>query len=137
MIMSLIVRFTTRRARPWDQPRSPAGYASQLAHAREEHRYWDTSARSADTSSPAFCAGLHKPRGQSIAEKMLFMVAAMAAGMERDLIRERTLDGLAAAGRKAEASRLPPSPSICGLAGPPSTGRWSRIRSRRRFPADP
>jgi DNA invertase Pin-like site-specific DNA recombinase len=27
---------------------------------------------------------------------MLFMVAAMAAGMERDLIRERTLDGLAA-----------------------------------------
>jgi len=65
------------------------------------------------------------------------MVAAMAAGMERDLIRERTLDGLAAAGRKAEASRLPPSPSICGLAGPPSTGRWSRIRSRRRFPADP
>ena len=65
------------------------------------------------------------------------MVAAMAAGMERDLIRERTLDGLAAAGRKAEASRLPPSPSICGLAGPPSTGRWSRIRSRRRFPAEP
>lgn len=34
---------------------------------------------------------------------MLFMVAAMAAEMERDLIRERTLDGLAAAaahGRK-------------------------------------
>jgi DNA invertase Pin-like site-specific DNA recombinase len=29
---------------------------------------------------------------------MLFVVAAMAAGMERDLIRERTLDGLAAAG---------------------------------------
>ena len=28
---------------------------------------------------------------------MLFMVAAMAAEMERDLIRERTLDGLAAA----------------------------------------
>ncbi len=28
---------------------------------------------------------------------MLFMVAAMAAEMERDLIRERTLDGLRAA----------------------------------------
>ncbi len=40
------------------------------------------------------CAGLHRP---TIADKMLFMVAAMAAEMERDLIRERTLDGLAAA----------------------------------------
>ena len=29
-----------------------------------------------------------------MADKMLFMVAAMAAEMERDLIRERTLDGL-------------------------------------------
>ena len=43
------------------------------------------------------CAGLHRPRGQSIADKMLFMVASMAAEMERDLIHERTLDGLAAA----------------------------------------
>ncbi|WP_424532869.1 helix-turn-helix domain-containing protein [Sphaerisporangium viridialbum] len=34
--------------------------------------------------------------------RMLFLVAAMAAEMERDLISERTLDGLAAAahGRK-------------------------------------
>ncbi|MQA64060.1 MAG: hypothetical protein GEU86_21950, partial [Actinophytocola sp.] len=49
------------------------------------------------------CAGLHRPNAASIADKMLFMVAAMAAEMERDLIRERTLDGLAAAqaqGRK-------------------------------------
>ncbi|MGY2093645.1 recombinase family protein [Nocardia gipuzkoensis] len=49
------------------------------------------------------CAGLHKPNGQTMAEKMLFMVAAMAAEMERELIRERTLDGPAAAeaqGRK-------------------------------------
>jgi len=49
------------------------------------------------------CAGLHKPNGQTIADKMLFMVAAMAAEMERDLIQERTLDGLRAAeaqGRK-------------------------------------
>lgn len=43
------------------------------------------------------CAGLHRPNAASIADKMLFMVAALAAEMERDLIRERTLDGLAAA----------------------------------------
>jgi DNA invertase Pin-like site-specific DNA recombinase len=43
------------------------------------------------------CAGLHRPNGQTIADKMLFMVAAMAAEMERELIHERTMDGLAAA----------------------------------------
>ena len=43
------------------------------------------------------CAGLHRRDGATIAGKMLFMVAAMAAEMERDLIRERTLDGLRAA----------------------------------------
>ena len=43
------------------------------------------------------CAGIHRPQGATIADKMLFMVAAMAAEMERDLIRERTLDGLRAA----------------------------------------
>jgi DNA invertase Pin-like site-specific DNA recombinase len=43
------------------------------------------------------CAGLHRPDGATIADKMLFMVAAMAAEMERDLIRELTLDGLRAA----------------------------------------
>jgi DNA invertase Pin-like site-specific DNA recombinase len=43
------------------------------------------------------CAGLHRPDGNTIADKMLFMVAAMAAEMERDLIRERTLAGLRAA----------------------------------------
>jgi hypothetical protein len=36
------------------------------------------------------CAGLHKPNGQTIADKMLFMVAAMAAEMERDLVQERS-----------------------------------------------
>lgn len=49
------------------------------------------------------CAGLHRPNAANIADKMLFMVAAMAAEVERDLIRERTRDGLAAAaaqGRK-------------------------------------
>ena len=40
------------------------------------------------------CAGIHRPDGATIVDKMLFMVAAMAAEMERDLIRERTLDGL-------------------------------------------
>ncbi|HEU5389128.1 MAG TPA: recombinase family protein [Streptosporangiaceae bacterium] len=43
------------------------------------------------------CAGIHRPDGTAVADKMLFMVAAMAAEMERDLIRERTLDGLRAA----------------------------------------
>ena len=43
------------------------------------------------------CAGLHRPDGATIADKMLFMVAAMAAEMERDLIRERAMDGLRAA----------------------------------------
>ena len=49
------------------------------------------------------CAGIHHPDGATIADKMLFMVAAMAAEMERDLIRERTLDGL----RAAEAQGRP------------------------------
>ncbi|MEX5633019.1 recombinase family protein [Parafrankia sp. FMc2] len=39
------------------------------------------------------CAGLHRPAGATIADKMLFM----AAETERELIRERTLDGLRAA----------------------------------------
>jgi DNA invertase Pin-like site-specific DNA recombinase len=43
------------------------------------------------------CAGTHRPNATAIAEKMLFLVAALAAELERDLIRERTLDGLAAA----------------------------------------
>jgi DNA invertase Pin-like site-specific DNA recombinase len=43
------------------------------------------------------CAGLHRPDGATMADKMLFMIAAMAAEMERDLIRERPLAGLRAA----------------------------------------
>ncbi|MFI7455509.1 recombinase family protein [Nonomuraea sp. NPDC049714] len=43
------------------------------------------------------CAGLHRPDGQTIADKLLFMVAAMAAEMERNLISERTNEGLDAA----------------------------------------
>ncbi len=54
------------------------------------------------------CAGLHRPDGATIADKMLFMVAAMAAEMERDLIRERTLDGLRAAQAQGTARRPPP-----------------------------
>lgn len=76
-------------------------------------------------------AGIHRPDSATIAHKMLFMVAAMAAEMERKLIREHTLDGL----RAAEAQdrgwawlcwfsclcvRRPP----CGVA--------SRCRARRR-----
>ena len=66
------------------------------------------------------CAGVHRPNAASIAEKMLFMVASMAAEMERDLIRERTLDGLAAAaaqGRKGgRPRRLDPETLAIALA---------------------
>ncbi|WP_218061854.1 recombinase family protein [Planobispora rosea] len=55
------------------------------------------------------CAGLHRPGGQSVADKMLFMVAAMAAEMERDLIRERTNDGLAAAAAQGRRGGRPPA----------------------------
>jgi DNA invertase Pin-like site-specific DNA recombinase len=54
------------------------------------------------------CAGVHRPNAASIAEKMLFMVASMAAEMERDLIRERTLDGLAAAAAQGRTGGRPP-----------------------------
>lgn len=54
------------------------------------------------------CAGLHRPKAASIADKMLFMVAAMAAEMERDLIKERTLDGLAAAAAQGRKGGRPP-----------------------------
>ncbi|MEV4222291.1 recombinase family protein [Nonomuraea sp. NPDC049725] len=43
------------------------------------------------------CAGIHRPNGQTMGDKMLFLVAAMAAEMERDLIGERTNEGLDAA----------------------------------------
>ncbi|MEV4019996.1 recombinase family protein [Nonomuraea angiospora] len=43
------------------------------------------------------CAGTHRPNGQTMSDKMLFLVAAMAAEMERDLISERTNEGLDAA----------------------------------------
>jgi DNA invertase Pin-like site-specific DNA recombinase len=55
------------------------------------------------------CAGLHKPNGQTIADKMLFMVAAMAGEMERELIQERTLDGLAAAQAQGRKGGRPPA----------------------------
>jgi DNA invertase Pin-like site-specific DNA recombinase len=55
------------------------------------------------------CAGLHKPNAASIADRMLFMVAAMAAELERDLIRERTLDGLAAAEAQGRRGGRPPA----------------------------
>ncbi len=55
------------------------------------------------------CAGIHRPHGATIADKMLFMVAAMAAEMERDLIRERTLDGLRAAEAQGRRGGRPPA----------------------------
>jgi DNA invertase Pin-like site-specific DNA recombinase/DNA-binding CsgD family transcriptional regulator len=93
------------------------------------------------------CAGMHRPDGNTIADKMLFMVAAMAAEMECDLIRGRTLDGLRAAqgqgrrggrpaavnddilaiarARRERASRSPPSPTTSASAAPPSTAPWT------------
>jgi DNA invertase Pin-like site-specific DNA recombinase/DNA-binding CsgD family transcriptional regulator len=56
------------------------------------------------------CAGLHRPDGATIADKMLFMVAAMAAEMER----ERTLDGLRAA--QAEGRRAAVDDDILAIA---------------------
>ncbi len=50
---------------------------------------------------------------------MLFMVAAMAAEMERDLIRERTLDGL----RAAEAQGLAWRPLLQLIARYGAMGR--------------
>lgn len=51
------------------------------------------------------CAGIHRPDGATIADKMLFM----AAEMERDLIRERTLDGLRAAEAQGRRGGRPPA----------------------------
>ncbi|MGW6504552.1 recombinase family protein [Nonomuraea angiospora] len=87
------------------------------------------------------CAGIHRPNGQSIADKMLFMVAAMAAEMERDLIQERTLEGLDAARAAGQvggrpvmvtedvlaaiaASRSPGSHASSVWGAPRRTGRW-------------
>ncbi|MFD8562964.1 recombinase family protein [Streptosporangium canum] len=91
------------------------------------------------------CAGLHRPNGQSVADKMLFMVAAMAAEMERDLISERTLDGLAAAavhGRKggrpsavtgdvlaAARARLANGESVTAIANALKVGRSTLYRA--------
>ena len=96
------------------------------------------------------CAGMHRPDGATIADKMLFMVAAMAAEMERDLIRERTLDGLRAAEAQGRRGGRPPAVEEDALAvararqsrgesvtviarhlkmaGPRCTGRCSRLR---------
>ncbi|MER5326326.1 helix-turn-helix domain-containing protein [Streptosporangium roseum] len=54
-------------------------------------------------------AGLHRADGQRMADKLLFMVAAMAAEMEREMIRERTLDGLAAAAVQGRKGGRPPA----------------------------
>jgi DNA invertase Pin-like site-specific DNA recombinase len=62
------------------------------------------------------CAGLHKPNAASMAEKMLFLVAAMAAEMERELIQERTRDGLAAAKAQGRKGGRPPAVDCDTLA---------------------
>ena len=79
------------------------------------------------------CAGTHKPNGQTIADKMLFMVAAMAAEMERDLIHERTMDGLAAAEAQGRAAADPPR-STTTPSPSPAPAKPRRIRHRYRPP---
>lgn len=74
------------------------------------------------------CAGTHRPNDATIADKMLFMVAAMAAEMERDLIRTHPgrLDGgelfLGRPGDKVVA--VAPMPVCWGV-------RWLRKARRR------
>jgi DNA invertase Pin-like site-specific DNA recombinase len=55
------------------------------------------------------CAGVHRPNGATIADRLLFAVAALAAEMERELIRERTLDGLRAAAAAGRHGGRPPA----------------------------
>jgi DNA invertase Pin-like site-specific DNA recombinase len=62
------------------------------------------------------CAGLHRPNGPAIADKMLFIVAAMAAEMEHDLIRECTLDGLGTAQAHGRRRGRPPEVNDAVLA---------------------
>jgi len=75
------------------------------------------------------CAGLHRPTGATIADKMLFMVAAMAAELERDLIRERTLDGLAAAHAQGRRGGRPFALDADTLAVAVAIGRHARGES--------
>jgi DNA invertase Pin-like site-specific DNA recombinase len=73
------------------------------------------------------CAGTHRPDGATIGDKMLFMVAAMAAEMERDLIRERTLDGCAPPRPRAgAAAALPLSMTTCWPPRAPGSPAASR-----------
>jgi hypothetical protein len=102
------------------------------------------------------CAGVHRPNGVPIADRLLFAVAALAAEMERDLIRERTPDGLraaVAAGRRGAGPRQspttsstspalarpaaipsPPSPLTSASAAPPCTGHSSPAARPLRSP---
>lgn len=66
----------------------------------------------------AACGGVHRPDGAGLADRLLFAVAALAAVMERELIRERTLDrpragppgrGRRASRRQAEGARWAPA----------------------------
>ena len=73
------------------------------------------------------CAGIDRPDGAAIAGKMLFMVAVMAAEMARDLIRERTLDGLRAAqARAGVAAALPLSMKTSWRRPRPAVPRRNR-----------
>ena len=62
------------------------------------------------------CTGIHRLNGATIADKMLVIAAAVAAEMERDLIRERTVDGLRAAQAQGRRGGRPPAVDEDALA---------------------
>lgn len=74
------------------------------------------------------CAGLHKPIGATVADKILFLVAAMAAEMERDLTTNTLWTGWPPQPPKDEpvagpvSSRLPTSVAPARARTPASVG---------------
>jgi hypothetical protein len=75
------------------------------------------------------CAGIHRPVGAAIAGKMLFMVAAMAAEMERALIRERTPWTSCAPPRPRAGAAAAPPPSMTTCWPSPAPGSPAASRS--------
>ena len=85
------------------------------------------------------CAGLHRPSGATIADKMLFMVAAMAAEMERELIPGTRPHNVQQSWRHHREPpqrlrrRTPPplcqgGPAISAGESPDHTDRWAAGR---------
>ena len=63
----------------------------------------------------AVCGAVHWPDGAGPAGGLLFAVAALAAEMERELIRERTLDGPRAGNPRPGPPGQPPAGGRCAM----------------------